>query len=86
MPGPCPTCQSPYLVEVANAEGTFLVCPNNTEMMPKKRMKKGAEEEILAGKPCSFAEKIGPPKVNEEPKPLAKPDPEKTRPVMEAVA
>ncbi len=87
VPGPCPRCQSPYLVEVANAEGTFLICPNNAEMMPKKRAKKGAEEEApAADKPCSFAEKIGPPKVKEDAKPLEKPDPEKTRPVMEAVA
>ncbi len=84
--GPCPNCKSPYLVEVANAEGTFLVCPNNKDMMPKKRAKKGAAEEETSGVECSFAEKIGPPKPKEEPKDLQLPDPAKTRPVVEAVA
>jgi DNA topoisomerase-1 len=83
----CPKCESAYLVEVANAEGTFLVCPNNREKMPKKRAKKGAEEEVPATPDCSFQKKIGPPKAKGEPvKELSRPDPEKTRTLVEAVA
>src|SRR5579875_2234063 len=37
VPGPCPKCHSTYLVGATNAEGTFLVCPNNQEKMPKRR-------------------------------------------------
>ncbi|MFC6647022.1 type I DNA topoisomerase [Granulicella cerasi] len=74
----CPKCESAYLVEVSNAEGTFLVCPNNSEKMPKRRAKKGEAEVVQTAPDCSYEKKIGPPKVKEE---LAKPDPEKTRPV-----
>jgi DNA topoisomerase-1 len=35
---------------------------------------------------CGYEKKIGPPKVKEEPAELKRPDPEKTRPVVEAVA
>jgi DNA topoisomerase-1 len=35
---------------------------------------------------CGYEKKIGPPKPNPEPKELKRPDPEKTRPVVEAVA
>ena len=80
----CPKCDSAYLVEVANAEGTFLVCPNNTETMPKRRAKKGEAEVVSTHPECSFEKKIGPPKVKEEAKPLEKPDPERTRPVVAA--
>jgi DNA topoisomerase-1 len=82
----CPKCDSAYLVEVSNAEGTYLVCPNNREMMPKKRVKKGAPEEVSTAPECSFDKKIGPPKPKETPKDLEKPDPEKTRPLAEAMA
>ena len=83
----CPKCDSAYLVEVANAEGTFLVCPNNHEAMPKKRAKKGAEPEATATTPaCGYQKKIGPPKPKEAPVDLKRPDPEKTRPLVEAVA
>ena len=85
VPGPCPKCKSAYLVEVCNVEGTFLVCPNNQDMMPKRRAKKGGEEEPSTGKPCTYFETTGPPKPK-EPAPLQRPDPEKTRPLMEAVA
>jgi DNA topoisomerase-1 len=78
----CPKCESAYLVEVANSEGTFLVCPNNREAMPKRRAKKGAPEEAAPAAPeCSFEKKIGPPKAKAEPEELKRPDPEKTRPV-----
>jgi DNA topoisomerase-1 len=80
----CPKCDSAYLVEVSNAEGTFLVCPNNREAMPKKRAKKGAAEEVATAPDCGFEKKIGPPKAKESVKELEKPDPEKTRPLVEA--
>jgi len=80
----CPKCDSAYLVEVANAEGTFLVCPNNREKMPKKRAKKGVEEVAPTTPECSFEKKIGPPKPKEEVAERTKPDPEKTRAVVMA--
>ncbi|QMV18073.1 type I DNA topoisomerase [Granulicella sp. 5B5] len=82
----CPKCDSAYLVEVSNAEGTFLVCPNNHEAMPKKRAKKGAEVEAPTTPACGYQKKIGPPKLKEAPVDLKRPDPEKTRPMVEAVA
>ncbi len=81
----CPKCKSTYLVEVSDKEGTWLVCPNNHDRLPKRRAKKGAEEPV-AGIVCGYVKKIGPPKPKEEPKELKRPDPEKTRPVVEAVA
>jgi hypothetical protein len=53
--------------------------------MPKRRGKKGAEEEQPAGPLCHFEEKIGPPKQEAVPD-LLRPDPDKTRPMVEAVA
>ncbi|HEX4156317.1 MAG TPA: type I DNA topoisomerase [Acidobacteriaceae bacterium] len=82
----CPKCRSPYLLELADKEGTWLVCPNNHERLPKRRAKKGAAEEQPVGVVCGYAKKIGPPKPKEEPRELKRPDPEKTRPVVEAVA
>jgi DNA topoisomerase-1 len=82
----CPKCKSPYLVEVSDKEGTWLVCPNNQERMPKRRAKKGAPEEAGPAVVCGYEKKTGPPKPKEEPKELKRPDPEKTRPVVEAVA
>jgi DNA topoisomerase-1 len=82
----CPKCKSPYLVEVSDKEGTWLVCPNNHERMPKRRAKKGAAEEPVTSVVCGYEKKIGPPKPKEEPKELKRPDPEKTRPIVEAVA
>ncbi|MES2393223.1 MAG: type I DNA topoisomerase [Acidobacteriota bacterium] len=83
----CPKCDSAYLVEYANATGTYLVCPNNREMLPKRRAaKKGGEVEANLPPECGYEKKIGPPKAKEEPAELKKPDPEKTRPVVEAVA
>jgi len=80
----CPKCDSAYLVEVSNAEGTFLVCPNNREKMPKKRAKKGVEEVAPTTPECSFEKKVGPPKPKEEVAERTKPDPEKTRAVVMA--
>src|SRR6202789_1261493 len=83
----CPKCDSAYLVEYANAEGTFLICPNNREALPKRRPRKGAKEEEVSTTPeCSYEKKIGPPKVKEEPEERKRPDADKTRPVVEAVA
>jgi DNA topoisomerase-1 len=83
----CPKCDSAYLIELSNAEGTFLICPNNREALPKRRPRKGAPAEPELTTPeCSFEKKIGPPKPKEEPEERKRPDPEKTRPLVEAVA
>jgi DNA topoisomerase-1 len=82
----CPKCDSAYLLELANSEGTFLICPNNREALPKRRPRKGAPAEAADLPPeCGFEKKIGPPRPKEEPRELRKPDPEATRPVVEAV-
>jgi DNA topoisomerase-1 len=84
----CPKCDSAYLVEYANSEGTFLVCPNNREALPKRRPAKNAKvvpDQVLPPE-CSYEKKIGPPRVREEAAEPKRPDPEKTRPMVEAVA
>jgi DNA topoisomerase-1 len=79
----CPKCDSAYLLEVHNDKGTYLVCPNNRESLPKKRKKKGAPVEEPTTPPCTYEKKIAGP----APLPvLEKPDPEKTRAVVESVA
>ncbi len=83
--GPCPQCKLPYLLEVSDKEGTFLVCPNNQDRLPKRRSKRGGEETTPAGPECHFEEKVGPPRAREEAKPLPRPDPSATRPVVEAL-
>ena len=85
VPGPCPQCKSPYLLELSDKDGTYLICSNNHERLPKRRARRG-EEEQPAGVECHFEEKIGPPRPKEEPREVSRPDPEKTRPVVEAVA
>jgi DNA topoisomerase-1 len=82
----CPECKSPYLLEIADKEGTWLVCPNNQERSPKRRAKRGAEEEQTAGVVCHFEEKIGPPRPKDEPPAIKRPDPAKTVPLVEALA
>jgi DNA topoisomerase-1 len=77
----CPKCESAYLLEVANDKGTFWVCPNNHEALPKRRKKKGAEEEVTAGLECTYQKKVPGPAAK-----LERPDPEKTRAVVESVA
>jgi DNA topoisomerase-1 len=79
----CPKCDSAYLLELSNAKGTFLVCPNNREMLPKRRPKKGAKVEEPKTAECGFEKKIGPPAAVPV---LEMPDPEKTRAVVESVA
>jgi DNA topoisomerase I len=79
----CPKCDSAYVLEVTNDKGTYLVCPNNREALPKRRKKKGAPEEEPTTPPCTYQKKIaGPAPVPE----MVLPDPEKTRPVVESVA
>ena len=81
----CPKCDSAYLLELSNAKGVFLVCPNNREMLPKRRPKKGAKVAEPTTPECGFQKKIGPPAAAEVPV-LKMPDPEKTRAVVESVA
>jgi len=83
----CPKCESAYVLEVVNDKGTFLVCPNNHEDLPKKRKKKGGEEEVApTTPPCTYKKKVAGPSPKPEAEPLSRPDPEKTRPVVESVA
>lgn len=81
----CPACRNPYVLEVSNKEGVFLICPNNQEDMPKRRKKKGAAEaaEETQGIACSFIEKIGEPVGPDGPE---APSPETTRPMAANVA
>ena len=79
----CPKCDSAYLLELARADGTYLVCPNNREALPRRRPKKGAKVEEPVTPECGFEKKIGPPAAVPA---LERPDPEKTRAVVESVA
>jgi DNA topoisomerase-1 len=78
----CPKDEAAYLVEYSNKEGTYLVCPNNREFLPKRRPKKGAPVEEPTTPECTYKRKIGPPKPKEEPETLMVPDAAKTRPVV----
>ncbi len=78
----CPKCDSAYLLEVTNDKGTHLVCPNNREALPKRRKKKGAPEEEPTTPLCTYEKKIAAP----APSVIERPDPEKTRAVVESVA
>ncbi len=80
----CPKCESAYLLELTNPKGTFLVCPNNREALPKRRKKGAAEEAPVSSAPeCSYIKELAGPSVSSEPK-LRIPDPAKTRPVVES--
>jgi DNA topoisomerase I len=79
----CPKCDSAYVLEVQNDKGTYLVCPNNREALPKRRKKKGAPEEEPTTPPCSYEKKIAGPAAVPV---IERPDPEKTRAVVESVA
>ncbi|QHS51862.1 type I DNA topoisomerase [Edaphobacter sp. 12200R-103] len=60
----CPKCDSAYLLEVAHDKGTFWVCPNNHDALPKRRKKKGApeaEEAVSATPPCSYQKQVAQP-------------------------
>ena len=79
----CPKCDSAYLLEIPKETGTWLVCPNNHDSLPKRRAKKGASAEEPTHPPCTYERKIvGPaPTV-----PIEMPDPDKTRAVVETYA
>jgi DNA topoisomerase-1 len=79
----CPRCDSAYMLEVVNDKGTFLVCPNNLDALPKRRAKKGAPADSSAPThpPCSYEKKVAGPA---PPPPLDRPDPEKTRAMVES--
>ena len=62
----CPKCDSSYLLEYGNKEGTYLVCPNNREFLPKRRPKKGKPVEEPTTPPCTYERLIGPPKPKAE--------------------
>ena len=58
----CPKCESAYLLEVSNDKGVFWICPNNQEALPKRRKRKGAEEETVStAPPCSYQKKVSDP-------------------------
>jgi DNA topoisomerase I len=78
----CPRCDSAYLVEYANKEGTYLVCPNNREFLPKRRPRKGAKVEEPTTPLCRYERRIGDPKSAEVIPMQGMPDPEKTRAVV----
>ena len=84
----CPKCDSAYLLEVVKDTGTWLVCPNNLDSLPKRRAKKGAAAkgdgvEAPTHPPCSYEKKTAEPAPVVE---LERPDPEKTRAVVESYA
>ena len=58
----CPQCDAAYLVEYGNKEGTYLVCANNREFLPKRRPKKGQPAEVPTTPECTYERLIGPPK------------------------
>ena len=62
----CPVCDAAYLVEYGNKTGTYLVCPNNREFLPKRRPKKGFPAEEPTTPPCTYERLIGPPKAAPE--------------------
>jgi len=82
----CPKCDSTYLVEYGNREGTYLVCPNNREFLPKRRPKKGQAAEVPTMPECMYERRIGPPKSKEEVEALVVPDAAKTRTLVESMA
>ena len=82
----CPTCDSTYVLEVPRETGTYLVCPNNSDALPKRRPKKGAPVEAPTHKPCSFEKKIGGPVPKMIVPELVLPSVEATRPMVESMA
>ena len=86
VPEHCPKCDSTYVLEVPREKGTYLVCPNNFDALPKRRPKKGAQAEAPTHKPCGFEKKIaGPAPIAGVPE-LMRPDPAVNRPLVESVA
>ncbi|MGB7134419.1 MAG: type I DNA topoisomerase [Acidobacteriaceae bacterium] len=75
----CPQCGSPYVVERVVDGGLYLVCPNNKEMMPRRRPRKGQKvEEVANAIECGFSERIG-----DAPEPAPKPTAATHGPVVE---
>ena len=58
----CPIDHAAYLVEYSNKEGTYLVCPNNRDFLPKRRPKKGQPMEVPTTPECTYERLIGPPR------------------------
>ena len=79
----CPKCHSAYLLEYGNREGTYLVCPNNREFLPKRRPKKGQPVDAPTTPECLYERQIGPPKALEVETAIQ--DVEKTRAVALAL-
>ena len=77
----CPKCDSAYLLEYGNKDGLYLVCPNNREFLPKRRPKKGAPVEEPTTPLCTYEKRIG-----DAVAPPERPDPEKTRTLVESAA
>ena len=73
----CPRGDSPYLVEVSNKEGTYLVCPHNHDMLPKRRKKRGSVEDDPAkdAPTCHYQRRTGDPKAAPLPAAAASPEP-----------
>jgi DNA topoisomerase-1 len=89
----CPKGNSNYLLEVPNkADGTIHeICPHNHDALPKRRPKKGSAPAVEAVDPiqCDYDHSTGVPIPAKEPVEvpvLRKPDPERTRPLVESVA
>jgi DNA topoisomerase I len=66
VPEKCPECGSPYLLEKTRVSGTYLVCPNNRKSAaedeaPKKKARKGAQEEPAQEVVCTYQKKIADP-------------------------
>jgi DNA topoisomerase-1 len=78
----CPKCDSAYLLEYGNKEGTYLVCPNNREFLPKRRPKKGAPVAEPTTPLCTYEKRIGDPRPTEVIALPVAPDPETTRSVV----
>jgi DNA topoisomerase-1 len=62
----CPVCDSAYMLEYSNREGTYMVCPNNRDFLPKRRPKKGQQTEEPVTPACTYERLIGPPKPKAE--------------------
>ena len=89
----CPKGNSTYLLEMPNkADGmVHEVCPHNHDALPKRRPKKGAAPAVEVVDPiqCDYDASTGvsiPSKEPVEVPVLRKPDPDRTRPLVESVA
>ena len=92
---PCPNGNSTFLYEVPNKQDGLIheVCPHNHDALPKRRPKKGVKTTPVPDPIACVYELVTDRKVEvKEPEPTAaapalqRPDPDKTRPVLESVA